>query len=64
MTIKKKTLKLGYTVEKEGKQFLKSYSYPIANNIEQEVAKELGESLATLLKEDIEEYSLAITETL
>lgn len=59
MTIKKKTLKLGYLVEEKGKQVSKSYSYDIAKNIENNVAKEVGEVMATLIKDSIEEYAIS-----
>lgn len=64
MAIKQKRLKLNYEVDNNGKQIVKSYGFDIAKNIENSVAKEVGEVIATLLKDDIVSYSLTTTEVL
>lgn len=64
MAITHKLLKLNYSVQKGEKQVRKSYSYEIAPDISKEVAKELGLSIANLIDDSIEDYSLQVTETI
>ncbi|MBF0713593.1 hypothetical protein HZY83_02715 [Gemella sp. GH3] len=64
MTVKQKRLKLNYEVESNGKQVTKSYGFDIAKNVDKSVAKEVGEVLSTLIKDDIVSYSLTTTEVL
>lgn len=64
MAVKQKTLKLNYQIEVNGKQVTRGYSYEIAKNISNEVAKEVGEMLATVIKDSIEEYTVTTNETL
>ena len=64
MEISKKILHLNYEEEKEGKTLHRSISFIINKAIDDALAKEVGESIATLIKKDIEKYTVSITELL
>lgn len=64
MTVKRKKLRLEFTEEQKGKQVTKSYAYDIAKTTTNEVAKEVGQALASLIKKDIETYTVSTTENL
>ncbi|MBF0716067.1 hypothetical protein [Gemelliphila palaticanis] len=64
MTVKHKAIKLNYTVDVKGKPVTKGYSYEVAKDVEPTTAKEVGEALATLVKDNIEEYTLSTSETI
>lgn len=64
MTVKDKKLKLNYTIENKGKEVKRSYNFEVANDIANQTAKEVGEALATLIKDEIVEYDIAILENI
>lgn len=64
MTVTKKTVRLHYTLEKEGKETSRSYAYDIALDVDKQKAKEFADLLSPLFKEDIETATIQTTEKL
>ena len=64
MEISKKLLRLGYEVEKNGKTSHHAISFVINKDADETLVKEVGEGLASLIKRDIENYSVVITQVL
>lgn len=62
MTVTKKTLRLHYTEDKEGKEVRKAYSYEVATDLDNIKVKEVAELIKPLLQEDIDNISLQTTE--
>lgn len=62
MQVTNKRLKLNYIEQKAGKDVVKSYSYEVAPDITNDNLKAVGESFATLIKEDINGYLVQTTE--
>lgn len=64
MEITKKTLHLNFTDIKNDKAINKSYPFTINVKITDEIAKEVAESLATLINKNISSYSIIEKEIL
>ncbi|MBF0710369.1 MULTISPECIES: hypothetical protein [unclassified Gemella] len=62
MTVVKKELRLHYSVEKEGKEVKKSYSYQVAKELDKQKAREIADLMSPLFLEDIENVSVQTTE--
>ncbi|MDO4814209.1 MAG: hypothetical protein Q3988_03850 [Gemella sp.] len=64
MAVVKKELRLHYSVEKEGKEVKKTYSYEVGLDLANEKAREIADLMSPLFAEDIENVTVQTTETI
>ena len=64
MKILKKVLHLNYGEEKNQKQVVKSYSFEVATNAEDNTLKEVGEELKKLIDKNIDTITTSTKESL
>lgn len=64
MKVLKKVLHLNYGEEKNQKQVVKSYSFEVATNAEDNTLKEVGEELKKLIDKNIDTITTSTKESL